>query len=145
MFMKMMPMAPNRPTSMPAIAPVSVVPFHQMPVSSIGTNAEAPTENAQVTIMAMSAGYALSRPKYGIAQPEDQRQQREGDDRDLADADALGLSGVRVDVLLVDVVADGRGGGDQQTADGGEHGRERACGHDTHEPLPAEELSRASA
>ena len=51
-----MPMEPMSPTSIPAIAPFSVVPFHQMPVNSIGTNAEAPTENAHVTIIAMSAG-----------------------------------------------------------------------------------------
>ena len=56
MFRKMIVIAPINPTSMPAIAPFSVVPFHQMPVMSIGTNAEAPTENAHVTIIAMSAG-----------------------------------------------------------------------------------------
>jgi hypothetical protein len=105
---------------MPSDAPHLLARFQKMPSVSAGKNAAAAKENAADTRNRMSAGFcaATGRPPEG----HDQQQ-------DLGDGHAACRGGVRVDHLVVQVVAERVGDGQQQAVGGGQRRGQAAGGH----------------
>ena len=105
---------------MPQIAPAAVVRFHQMPMTSAGKLPAMASENAQPTMARISAGFVAASSRRGHG---DEEQQHPGD-REPTDGRR-----VRVEHLVVDVVAERVGDGEQEPVGGGER-RRKAAGRD---------------
>ena len=101
-------------------APAVVARFHQMPMTSAGKLPAIASENAQPTMARMSDGLGRRQCRRGHGHEE----QQDAGDRQPPDGRRI-----RVEHLVVDVVAERVGDGEQQPVGGGERGGETAGGH----------------
>ena len=105
---------------MPQTAPVAVVRFHQTPMTSAGKLPAMASENAHPTMARMSAWFRCGQ-RGRRHRHEEQENARHGEPADGRR--------VRVEHLVVDVVTERVGDGEQEPVGGGQRGGETAGGH----------------
>ena len=106
-----------KPAMMPQMAPAVVARFHQMPSTSAGKLPAMASENAQPTMARMSDGLVAASAADATATKNKQH----AGHREPTDGRR-----VRIEHLVVDVVAERVGDGEQQPVGGGERGGETA-------------------
>ena len=104
------------------MAPAVVVRFHQMPMTSAGKLPAMASENAQPTMARMSPAWS----SRGCRRRDGHEEQEDAGHGEPADRRRI-----RVDHLVVDVVAKRVGDGEQQAVGGRERRRETAGGDQT--------------